>query len=102
MRTWDHEIQLLKVVKTTDADGFPKEETTETTVLANKLPVRSAEFYQASQAGYSIQQTFEINSIEYEGQEDLRFENNVYKIRRTYEKDDFIELSCERRDADYG
>jgi SPP1 family predicted phage head-tail adaptor len=97
MRTWDNEIQLISVVKTTDADGYPVEEMTETTVLANKLPVRSSEYYAASQAGYLIEKTFEINSIEYDGQEDLRFENEVYRIVRTYEKDDFIELYCEKR-----
>ncbi|TDL34575.1 hypothetical protein E2R51_02335 [Jeotgalibacillus sp. S-D1] len=96
--SWDYEVELLSFVESVDSDGFPLESQEESiAILANKLPVRSTEFYSASRAGFTIEKTFEVNSIEYSGQEDLRFDGDIYRIRRTYEKDHIIELYCEKK-----
>jgi len=101
MRNWDHEIQLIHVIKGEDDEGFPVNTSKETVVLANKLPVPSSEFYQSSREGYIISQLFEINSIEYSGETSLNCDGDFYRIRRSYDKGEYIELSCERRDDSF-
>lgn len=97
-RLWDHEIKLLNVTTTLNENGFETEETTEVLLYANSLPVHSSEFYQSSKEGYIIAKVFEIHSIEFEGQKLLKYEDEIYRIKRSYDADEFIELSCERRD----
>jgi head-tail adaptor len=96
-------VNLTSITEGTDAEGFPANvEVTRNNIFANKMPVHSAEFYQASQAGFTIQSLFQIRSIDYEGEESLTHNNEPYEVVRTYDKGEFVELSCERRDADYG
>lgn len=103
MSRWSDVINLIGVQEGTDEDGFPADvEVRSEDIYANKLPVKSSEFYQASQAGYLIASTFEIRSIDYQGEESLLFEEDLYRIVRTYDKGEFIELSCEKRDVDHG
>lgn len=100
---WSDVIKLVSIGEGKDKDGFPADvEVVSEDVFANKLPVRSSEFYQASQAGYLIAATFEIRSIEYQGEESLIFEEDPYRIVRTYDKGEFVELSCEKRDVEHG
>lgn len=102
MKNWDNEIQLINVINGKDTDGFPVETTTEITVLSNRLPVHSAEFYNSSKEGYIISQIFEIHSFEYSGETQLNYEGSLYRIRRVYDKGEYIELSCERVDDSFG
>lgn len=99
MSRWSDVISLTGITEGTDADGFPADvEVTRVNIFANKLPVRSTEFYQASQAGYKIEARFKIRLIDYQGEEKLIYEGIPYTIERTYETGEFVELSCERRD----
>lgn len=103
MSRWSDVIKLVSIGEGTDEDGFPAQvEVTGEDIFASKLPVRSSEFYQASQAGYLISATFKIRSIDYQGEESLIFEENPYRIVRTYDKGEFIELSCEKREVEHG
>lgn len=103
MSRWSDVINLVSIDKNNDEDGFPVQvEVIGEDIFANKLPVKSSEFYQASQAGYLITLTIEIRSIDYQGEESLIFEGNPYRIVRTYDKGEFIELSCEKRDVAHG
>lgn len=97
LRTWDYEIQLVSVIKGTDADGFPTEQTTEIDVLANRMPVNASEYYQSNKEGYTVEEAFEVNSIEYSGEQSLKFNGDTYRIRRTYRCNDLVELYCERK-----
>lgn len=99
MSRWSDVISLTGITEGTDLDGFPADvEVTRENIFANKLPVRSTEFYQASQTGYKIEARFKIRLIDYQGEEKLSYEGIPYTIERTYETGEFVELSCERRD----
>lgn len=103
MSRWSDVIKLVSVTEGVDEDGFPlNTELISSDIFANKLPVRSSEFYQASQAGYVISLVFRIRSIDYNGEESLVYEDETYRVVRTYDKGEFIELSCEKRDDDHG
>lgn len=100
---WSDVIQLVSEGEGVDEDGFPAViEVVGGEVFASKLPVKSSEFYQASQAGYLIAATFKLRSIDYQGEEALVFEGEPYRIVRTYDKGEFVELSCEKRDVEHG
>lgn len=101
-RTFDHEIQLIGLVEGTDESGFPKEEIKpKPPILANRLSIRSSEYWQAKQAGVELSYTFEVHSFEYAGEEKMLYEGNEYTIERTYEKGDIVELICKRRADDH-
>lgn len=103
MSRWSEVINLVSIGEGIDEDGFPAQiEVSGGDIFASKLPVKSSEFYQASQAGYLIVATFKIRSIDYQGEESLIFEEDPYHIVRTYDKGEFIELSCEKRDVEHG
>lgn len=93
MRTWDHEIQLIKVVKRVNENGFEVEEKVyKDKILANKLSVRSQEYWQAKQSGIELSHVFEVHKIEYNGERALLYDDEEYTIERTFEKGDYIEL----------
>lgn len=99
---WSEVINLISIVDGADEDGFPTQiEVPGADIFASKLPVKSSEFYQASQAGYLISATFKIRSIDYEGEDLLMYEGQTFRIVRTYDKGEFIELSSEKRDIDH-
>jgi head-tail adaptor len=103
MSRWSDTVSLIGITEGTDAEGFPSNiEVTRAGIFANKLPVHSNEFYQASQAGYKIEKVFQVRTIDYEGEESLNYENEVYRIVRTYDKGEYIELSCEKRGDNHG
>ena len=99
---WSDVVYLIALEQGVDDDGF---ETTvpvkSDAIYANKLPVYSNEFYQSAQVGITISKVFQIRSIEFSGQESLEHEGNAYRIRRVFDKGEFVELSCERKDDDY-
>lgn len=100
---WSEVISLTGITEGVDADGFPANvEVTRENIFANKLPVRSSEFYQASQAGYTVSALFKIRSVEYEGEESLIHEGNIYRIIRTFDKGEYVELSCEKQGVNHG
>lgn len=102
-RLWDYDIDLISIVNGVDEEGFPVvEDSLPTSVMANRLSVNSSEFYQSNNQGFIISEVFEIHSMEYNGEENLMFEGKKYRIRRTFRKDEYIELYCEKRDVDHG
>lgn len=101
-RTFDHQIQLIGLVEGVDDEGFSTViEKPKPPILANKLSVRSSEYWQAKQSGVKLLYVFEIHKFEYEGEEKMLYEGKEYRIERTYEKDDYIELVCVRLDDDH-
>lgn len=102
-RTFDHEIQLIGLTEALDADGFPKTKPgPQPPILANRLSIRSNEFWQAKQGGVELSCTFEVHAFEYNGEEKLLYKGDEYDILRTYENQDgFIELVCQRRGDDH-
>lgn len=95
MRTFDQQIQLIGLVEGVDESGFPNViEDAKPPILANKLSVRSSEYWQAKQTGINLSFVFEIHSFEFAGEEKMLFEGNEYTIERTFEKGEYIELVC--------
>src|SRR5690625_1117820 len=104
MRTFDHEIRLIGIHKSIDDEGFEIiEDGPGPAILANRISIRSSEFWSAKQENIKLVYTFEVHSIEYEGEERLLYKEAEdadwleYKIERSYEKDDGLtELVCSR------
>jgi Holliday junction resolvase-like predicted endonuclease len=99
---WADVVYLVSVKETQDSDGFlaivegePK------LVFANKKSIRSQEFYLAKQSGIELSFMFDVRSVDYEGEEKLLFESNEFIIERIYEKGEFTELVCKRKDDDH-
>ena len=67
------------------------------TIFAEKKSVRSTEFYQAYQSGLEVTKIFKIWAIEYDDERVLKHEEKYYTIIRTFERGDFLELTCTRR-----
>lgn len=64
-------------------------------IYANKKSVRQSEYYQAQSNGVMPEIAFEVRIMEYQNQRFLTYENNRYRIIRTYEKGEDVELICE-------
>ncbi|MDN4609125.1 phage head closure protein [Sporosarcina highlanderae] len=102
-RTFDYQIQLIGLVEGLDDDGFPVNEIRpKTPIFANRLSVRSNEYWQAKQSGVDLSCVFEVHSFEYEGEERMLYENIEYEIARTYNKGELTELICHRKGDDHG
>jgi len=64
-------------------------------VYANKKGINQSEFYQAAAVGLKPEVRWEIRALEYQGEEHIRYNGEMYKIIRTYEKNgEFIEIIC--------
>lgn len=95
----DSVLDLLTTKDGTNENGFPILNILgRKTVFAKKGSIRSAEFYQASQSGYTLELMFEVYKLEYESQRYLEYQSKRYKIIRTYEKDKMVELVCQAYD----
>ena len=103
---WSDVVYLVELTEGTDDDGFPGiVEGEKKQVFANKKSIRSSEYYQAKQSGIDLAFTYEIRSIDYDGEEKLYHSLDVgekpHEIERTYEKGEFVELICKRKADDH-
>lgn len=91
------EITLIKrAVSGKDKLNQPTYAVTETTVLARRVPVSQSEFFSAGQIGISADYEFIISQFDYDGQTSLKYNGQVLRIYRKYERNDNeIELYCE-------
>ena len=97
MGTFDHQIQLIESIEGEDEQGFPiEEERPKPPIFANRLSIRSGEYWQAKNAGVELSYTFEVHSFEYNGEEKLLYDDpeNPYVIERTFYKGYLTELYC--------
>jgi len=97
--TYDHEITLIKetgnYIENDIGDLIP--ETIEKTILCAKKSITRNEFYSAAQAGIKPEIVFVIHGYEYDGEKKLKFEDEEYRVIRTYSTDfEEIELTCEK------
>lgn len=61
--------------------------------------VQSQEFYQAATSGHKPSKVFELREVDYHKETKVRYENQVYRVIRTFtskKNPEFIELVCER------
>ncbi len=89
---WTDVLYLLEETETFDKLNRPHYSYKETKVYANKISVKRSEFYQAFAAGFKAEKCFEIRTIEFNEDKHthVKYNNVVYKILRTYEKDSEI------------
>ena len=86
MPRWSKVIDLINTTPQEDDDGYASENASpkeKENIFANKLSVGRSEFYQASREGYKISLVIEIRTVEYEDEEELRYEGKLYEIVRT-------------------
>mgnify|MGYP004665619009 CR=1 FL=1 len=87
---WRDVVTLKAVTEGRDADGYPKEKITETTVFADVSSTKRSEL-----AGISLALTVKLRAADYDGQERLSFEGKEYKVERAYtEAREYYELNC--------
>ncbi|MEH7157471.1 phage head closure protein [Neobacillus drentensis] len=95
----DTVIELLKTEDGTNENGFGVLNILgRKTVFGEKYSIRSSEFYQASQSGYVLELMFQIYKLEYDSEKYLAYQSKIYKIIRTYEKNNKVELVCQAYD----
>lgn len=94
---WSDVVTLISVEAGEDNDGFPSDDTTkERRIFANRKSVKSSEYYAAKQSGIELSYIFELRSVDYEGEIKLKYNGDPYEVERSYEKGEFIELTCKR------
>lgn len=95
----DGVIKLVKLTTTTDELGYPVETPTERETFCRVLSVSRSEFFQAGKAGLTPEHVFSVNAAEYEGEKELEYLGERYRIYRTYQPEgsDYIELYTEYR-----
>ncbi len=95
--TYDHELNLIQQIYTTDEIGNQIPGETKTNILCNIKSVGRTEFYNAASKGLKPEIIFIVHSYEYEGQKQVEFENKKYDVIRTYSTNtEEIELTCEK------
>jgi SPP1 family predicted phage head-tail adaptor len=88
-------VELITVVNTVNDMKDPIKTPSYREVFANKKSIRQNEFYQAAATGLRPELMFEIRTIEYEGERQIRYNKKTYNIIRTYDKNEEItELIC--------
>lgn len=102
MMNWSDVIELVSVASGVDDDGFPVDDVeSKRKVFANRKSVKSSEYYAAMQSGIELSYIFEIRSVDYEGEEKLKYSGEDYEVERSYEQGEFIELTCKRAGDDH-
>ena len=87
-----HEVIELGNVTQTIVFGEPVDTVTYRSVFADKQSVRQTEFYEAKQLDLAPEVMFVVRSIEFQNDEFVRWKEKVYRIIRTFDKGETIEL----------
>jgi SPP1 family predicted phage head-tail adaptor len=99
--TYDHELTLISEIYTEDEIGNQIPVETETVILCGLKSVSRNEFYNAAVNDLKPEQVFVIHPYEYSGEKKVEFEDERYKVIRTYQKDiEEMELIVEKVGAD--
>ena len=92
---WCDTLELGKLEIAVNDNGVEEETITTREVFCNEKSVTTNEFYQSSQNGNEIKIIFEVKQIDYEKEQFVLYENETYKIIRTYKTNsEDIELHC--------
>lgn len=83
---------LLTKTTTYDTKNRPKVSYTENLFYCNRKSVRQSEFYQSDAAGFKPEIMLEARLIDISNIDHIKFDNKIYKILRSYKKEDLIEL----------
>lgn len=95
--TYDKELILIGETITQDEIGQEIKVPNQTTILCGLKSIGRNEFYSAAQIGLKPSLIFTIHTFEYSGETKVLYENQEYKVIKTYSiGNEEIELTCER------
>lgn len=95
--SWSDVVYLVNDEPTLDDEGFPVGgEGTSRKVFANRKSVKSNEYYAAKQSGIALSLIFEIRDVDYQGETIVKYKTDTYEVERSYEKGEFVELTCKK------
>lgn len=100
---WNDECNLIEV-STSGLDELlqPTQIIKKTLVACNKRDLNRSEFYYASQTDMRPSMILEVHEFEYDYQDYVEFEDKNYKIIKTFETGDIVELTCQEVVNDFG
>ena len=84
---------LMYEKQTLDKLHRPKVSYTEELVFCNVKSIGQSEFYQAQTAGLKPEIKIEVKLVDLNGATHFKLNDKVYKILRTYKKEDIIEIT---------
>lgn len=91
-------ITLIDVDKVSDgAGGYQYGIKSQKNVFAFKKSASRSEFYLAQQADLEVEAIFKIYLLDYSGEKTIKHKNDYFSVIRTFEKGNFIELTCQKR-----
>lgn len=94
---YDYGLTLIKYTFKTDKLMNQIPEEVKTDLYCDLKSVGRNEYYNAASQGLKPEIIFVIHNYEYNGEREILFEKNRYKVIRTYSKDfEEIELTCEK------
>lgn len=65
-------------------------------VFVDRKSTGMQEYYLATQSGFKLEMQLECRMEDYANQEYIEYNNDRFKIIRTFDKGDTIELKCEK------
>lgn len=83
---------LMKESNTLDSKNRPKVSYTESLFYCNEKSIGQSEFYQSASVGFKPEIKLEAKLIDLTDVTHIRYNNTIYKILRTYKKEDIVEL----------
>lgn len=83
---------LMKENTTFDSKHRPKVSYTETLFYCNEKSIGQSEFYQSAAVGFKPEIKLEAKLIDLTDVTHIKYNNVIYKILRTYKKEDIVEL----------
>ena len=83
---------LMKESNTLDSKNRPKVSYTESLFYCNEKSIGQSEFYQSASVGFKPEIKLEAKLINLTDVTHIRYNNTIYKILRTYKKEDIVEL----------
>ena len=95
--TFDHELILIREMLYEDQLGNQRTTDKEIPVLCSVQSVGRNEFYSASNNGLKPELVFVVKNYEYQGEQNVKFNDQKYKVIRTYATGfEELELTCEK------
>ena len=94
----DEQLVLVDTVTSVNDVGIPVLTETKTTVWADKLSAKRAEYYAANAAGIRVDIVFSVNADDYTGQTEVEWNSEKYNVVRSYASGrGRVELTCALR-----
>lgn len=83
---------LMKETQTLDSMKRPKVSYTESLFYCNEKSIGQSEFYQSASVGFKPEIKLEARLIDLTNVTHIKYNGVIYKILRTFKKEDIVEL----------